>query len=146
MNNTKILIVDDTPLHLESLEDGGFDVLTASDADTTMAVIRQHQPNIVAVDLGLGDRPYSRENGVELIHTIRRRQVSMSYRIALFAHSAIQPEPWALQRLLTEQVSYGLCNNIKRPNSSTLANSLLKTGMSIGLFLNGKNCGIWICI
>ena len=72
MSSTKtILVVDDEPaivqLARDYLEHAGFDVLTAADGTTALATIRQRQPDLIVLDLGLPGT-----DGLDVTRAVRR--------------------------------------------------------------------------
>src|SRR4051794_22734258 len=66
-----ILVVDDEPqivqLARDYLEHAGFEVMTAADGPTALAVARTRGPDLVVLDLGL-----PRMDGLDVARTLRR--------------------------------------------------------------------------
>jgi DNA-binding response OmpR family regulator len=66
----KILIVDDEAailmLYDDELTEEGYDVTTCSDGSQTLGLIRKSEPDIVLLDIMLGD-----DNGLDLLQEIR---------------------------------------------------------------------------
>jgi two-component system, OmpR family, alkaline phosphatase synthesis response regulator PhoP len=76
----KILIVDDEPhlraliqQTLEELEDEGVELLTASDGEQALAILRETQPELVFLDVMM-----PKLNGFDVCHAVKH-ELGMSY-------------------------------------------------------------------
>ena len=71
MSTKTILVVDDEPaivqLARDYLEHAGFAVVTAADGTTALATIRQRQPDLIVLDLGLPGT-----DGLDVTRAVRR--------------------------------------------------------------------------
>jgi len=67
----KILVIDDEPkiiqLTQDYLENAGFSVISAGDGERALAVIRDEQPDLVVLDLGLPGM-----DGLDVCRSIRK--------------------------------------------------------------------------
>jgi DNA-binding response OmpR family regulator len=67
----KILVVDDETfirmLYKKELESEGYTVLTAADPEEAMAILQSGRPDVVILDIELGD-----ENGLTMLNRMRR--------------------------------------------------------------------------
>ena len=81
----KVLAVDDNEIHCYALHkllaSAGFEVASAHSGNEALSAIRDHQPDAVLLDIGLGDM-----NGFEVCNTIRAS--SANNRVAIVFHSA----------------------------------------------------------
>jgi len=103
-----VLLVDDDAAHLAVvrglLEPLGFQVSTASDAETALALAAQSQPDLVLRDVALGD-----DNGWEVAAQLRRRH-GAALRIVMLSgeaplaqgadHDSFIMKPFAFEALL----------------------------------------------
>ena len=73
---TKILIVDDEEflcqLYSQELGDEGYGVITATDGGEVMQAIQKHKPDVVVLDIRVGET-----DGLELLKRIRYRYYNM---------------------------------------------------------------------
>lgn len=81
----KILIVDDEAhlrmliqQALEDLEDEGAELLTASDGEEALETIREHQPNLVVLDVMM-----PKKNGFDVCHTVKNEWGKIETRVIL---------------------------------------------------------------
>ncbi|MCL5262761.1 MAG: response regulator [Acidobacteria bacterium] len=81
----KILIVDDEAhlrmliqQALEDLEDEGAELVTASNGEEALDAIREHQPNLVVLDVMM-----PKKNGFDVCHTVKNEWGQTHTRIIL---------------------------------------------------------------
>lgn len=81
----KILIVDDEAhlrmliqQALEDLEDDGAELFTASNGEEALEAIREHEPNIVVLDVMM-----PKKNGFDVCHTVKNEWGKTETRIIL---------------------------------------------------------------
>ena len=68
---TKVLIVDDEPILVETIEynlrKAGYETITAMDGETALAQVRKEQPDLIVLDLML-----PKISGWEVCHALRK--------------------------------------------------------------------------
>lgn len=81
----KILIVDDEAhlrmliqQALEDLEDEGAELFTASNGEEALQAIREHQPNLVVLDVMM-----PKKNGFDVCHTVKKEWQQIDTRVIL---------------------------------------------------------------
>lgn len=78
MSNIKILVVDDSPSFLKSVEEillaENYLALTASDADSAWAIYQKQLPEIVLTDVNLLSTDASDQSGIELMQKIHHEE------------------------------------------------------------------------
>ena len=96
MKSKKILVVEDNPENREIvsvvLRHRGYDVLEAEDAETALALVDVHRPDLVLMDISL-----PRMDGYEATARLRERPHAASVPvIAVSAHAFLQEgrAPW----------------------------------------------------
>jgi two-component system KDP operon response regulator KdpE len=72
MSMIKVLVVDDDPQICRLLRIGlkgyGYHVVTVSDGDEALALVAQHRPEVILLDINLG----TQTDGIELCHRLRQ--------------------------------------------------------------------------
>jgi CheY-like chemotaxis protein len=96
MVSHSILLVEDHPLTLaltqDILENAGFDVLAASDAEECLALLAEYSPDLVLLDLHLPGK-----DGFQLIRELRATPATRDLVIvALIAPAMVEDEQRAL--------------------------------------------------
>lgn len=85
----KILVVDDEPDTLEllrfNLAQAGFDVITAETGTEAIAKVRQHQPDLIVLDLMLPE-----VDGLEVFKILRRNQATASIPVIMLTAKAAE--------------------------------------------------------
>ena len=93
-----ILVVDDDPDVQEVLKDRleglGYEVLTASNGQSSLDLLKTRSPQLVLLDITLPDI-----NGIELLKEIRRRGNDFPI-VMITAHSTIEKAVLARRRVL----------------------------------------------
>ena len=78
MSNIKILVVDDSPSFLKSIEEillaENYLALTASDANSAWAIYQKQLPDIVLTDVNLLSTDASDQSGIELMQKIHHQE------------------------------------------------------------------------
>lgn len=81
----KICIVDDDPAIREiyriGLEKGGFDVITASDGEEGLSIIKKERPDLALVDINM-----PKKDGIELIKDIRADKDISRTKLIMFTN------------------------------------------------------------
>lgn len=92
MATEQVLIVEDTPLNLELAQDileaAGFEVLAARDAEECFALLTQHRPDLILMDLQLPGR-----DGLQITRELRANPTTQDIKIvAMTAHAMVADE------------------------------------------------------
>jgi CheY-like chemotaxis protein len=85
-----VLIVEDNPLNLELAQDileaQGYEVLSAGDADACLAVLAEHRPHLILMDVQLPGK-----DGLQLTRELRANPATRDLPIvAMTAHALVE--------------------------------------------------------
>jgi CheY-like chemotaxis protein len=110
-----ILVVDDEPnvrhYLVAILEDAGFNVLTACDGEEALAVIRQHKPDFISLDLIM-----PRKSGHKLLYELKKdKELSRIPVLIVTAHARDELGKDTLQDLLDNAVMSGPGTYLEKP-------------------------------
>jgi CheY-like chemotaxis protein len=88
----QVLIVEDTPLNLELVQDvleiAGFDVLAARDAEECFALVAEHRPDLILMDVQLPGK-----DGLQITRELRAAPETHDLLIvAMTAHAMLEDE------------------------------------------------------
>jgi two-component system alkaline phosphatase synthesis response regulator PhoP len=110
-----ILVVDDEPdvrQYLTAiLEDAGFKVLTASDGEEALTMIRRHQPDFISLDLIM-----PRKSGHKLLYELKKdKALARIPVLVVTAHARDELGSGSLQDLLDNAVMSGPGTYLEKP-------------------------------
>ncbi len=120
-----VLVVDDEPdvqRYLATLlDDAGFTVLTASDGEEALAIIRERKPDLISLDLIM-----PRKSGHKLLYELRKdRVLSRIPVLVVTAHARDELGKTTLQELLDNGVISGPGTYLEKPvNPMTYVRSI----------------------
>lgn len=112
-----VLVVDDEP-HVRQylaaiLDDAGFKVLTAGDGDEALAVIRQHKPDFISLDLIM-----PKKSGHKLLYELKKdRELARIPVLIVTAHARDELGQNSLQDLMDNAVMSGPGTYLEKPVS-----------------------------
>ncbi len=113
--NKTILVVDDEPNvrdYLATLlKDAGFLVLTAADGEEALAIIEQHRPDFISLDLIM-----PRKSGHKLLYELRKdRELSRIPVLIVTAHAKTDLGEHDLQDILDNSIMSGPGTYLEKP-------------------------------